>query len=83
MQQQLPWKDGLEVVREVRRFAPAARVAVHLDLPQAEQQAREAGAHAVFPRSTRPADMVAALVELSGGQWLAVDQARGEHAGAP
>ena len=65
VQEQLPWKDGLEVVREVRRFAPSARVAVHLDRPLAEHGAREAGAHAVFPRSTRPADMVPALVDLA------------------
>jgi CheY-like chemotaxis protein len=65
VQQQLPWKDGLEVVREVRSFAPRTRVAVHLDQPQAEDEARGAGAHAVFPRSTRPVDMVPALVELS------------------
>lgn len=65
VEQQLPWKDGLEVVREVRRFAPAAAVAVHLDQPQAEQQAREAGAHAVFPRPTRPADMIASLLALT------------------
>jgi DNA-binding response OmpR family regulator len=65
VEQQLPWKDGLEVVREVRRFAPAALVAVHLDQPQAEQQAREAGAHAVFARSTRPADMIAGLLALT------------------
>ncbi|MCU1691590.1 MAG: hybrid sensor histidine kinase/response regulator [Frankiales bacterium] len=66
VQEQLPWKDGLEVVREVRRFAPSARVAVHLDRPAGEQGARAAGAHAVFPRSTRPVDMVPQLVELAG-----------------
>jgi CheY-like chemotaxis protein len=65
VQQQLPWKDGLEVVREVRRYAPSARVAVHLDQPLSEQDARAAGAHAVFPRTTRPADMVPALMELN------------------
>ncbi len=65
VQEQLPWKDGLEVVREVRRFAPNARVAVHLDRPAGEQGAREAGAHAVFPRSTRPVDMIAQLRELA------------------
>ncbi|MCW2777232.1 MAG: response regulator receiver protein [Frankiales bacterium] len=64
VQEQLPWKDGLEVVREVRRFAPSARIAVHLDRPAGERGAREAGADAVFPRSTRPADMVSELVGL-------------------
>jgi CheY-like chemotaxis protein len=65
VQQQLPWRDGLDVVREVRRYAPDARVAVHLDQPDAEAQAREAGAHVVFRRSTRPADMVPELVALA------------------
>lgn len=64
VQEQLPWKDGLEVVREVRRFAPSARIAVHLDRPAAEQAAREAGADAVFPRATRPSDMVGDLAAL-------------------
>ncbi len=64
VQEQLPWKDGLEVVREVRRFAPSARIAVHLDRPAGQQGAREAGADAVFARSTRPADMVGQLVSL-------------------
>lgn len=66
VQEQLPWKDGLEVVREVRRFSPSTRVAVHLDRPAAEQGARAAGAHVVFPRSTRPVDMIADLVALAG-----------------
>ena len=64
VQEQLPWKDGLEVVREVRRFAPSARIAVHLDRPSAERDAREAGADAVFPRATRPVDMVGDLTAL-------------------
>lgn len=65
VQEQLPWKEGLEVVREVRRFSPATRVAVHLDRPAAEREARDAGADVVFPRSTRPGDMVAALREMA------------------
>ncbi|MDP9436065.1 MAG: response regulator [Actinomycetota bacterium] len=65
VQQQLPWRDGLDVVREVRRYAPDARIAVHLDQPDAEEQAREAGAHVVFRRSIRPADMVPELVALA------------------
>ncbi|MCW2667170.1 MAG: Two component transcriptional regulator, LuxR family [Frankiales bacterium] len=65
VEQQLPWVDGLEVVREVRRYAPAARVAVHLDQPGAEPAAREAGAHEVFARATRAQDMVARLTTLA------------------
>ena len=65
VQQQLPWRDGLDVVREVRRYAPDARVAVHLDQPDAEERARDAGAHVVFRRSTRPADMVPELLALA------------------
>ena len=66
VQEQLPWKDGLQLVREVRRFAPSARIAVHLDRPAAEQGARDAGADAVFPRATRPAAMAGALAALVG-----------------
>ena len=38
---------------------------MHLDRPSAEQAAREAGADAVFPRATRPSDMVGDLTALA------------------
>lgn len=64
VEQQLPWVDGLAVVREVRRYSPATRIAVHLDLPGAEAAALEAGADAVFVRATRAQDIVPRLLGL-------------------
>ncbi len=65
VEQQLPWVDGFEVVRQVVRYAPATRIAVHLDQPGAEAAARAAGADEVFARSTRATDMVPRLLGLA------------------
>ena len=64
VQQQLPWRDGLEVVAEVRRYSPGTQVAVHLDQPNSAQAAGAAGAHVSFARATRTEDLVAGLLAL-------------------
>lgn len=64
VQQQLPWLDGLEAVRQMRLFAPDSLLAVQLDSPNAARDAREAGATLVVPRTERPGDVVAQLCQL-------------------
>lgn len=66
VQQQLPWLDGLEAVRQMRLFAPHSLLVVQLDQPHAARDAREAGAALVLARSERPQDVVAKLCELVG-----------------
>lgn len=64
VQQQLPWLDGLEAVRQMRLYAPESLIAVQLDSPHAARDAREAGATLVLPRTERPQDVVARLCQL-------------------
>ena len=66
LQQQLPWLDGLEAVRQMRVYAPDSVLVVQLDQPHAERDAREAGAALVLPRAERPADVVDKLCQLVG-----------------
>lgn len=64
VQQQLPWLDGLEAVRQMRLFAPDSLLAVQLDSPHAARAAREAGATLVVSRTERPQVVVTKLCQL-------------------
>ena len=60
----LPMMSGEDVVREVRAFAPATRIAVQVAHDERIAAMLEAGAHTACTRRVPPTDVAAALADL-------------------
>lgn len=71
VEDRLPTVPGLEVVRRVRRFCPAALVAAQVMDGGDVVLALDAGAQVVFTRRTPPADMAAELLRCLGDRRAA------------
>ena len=62
----LPWVTPVDVVQDVRRFAPRTFVVVLVEGPGAAEQMLAAGAHAVYSRAVPPADVADAVLRALG-----------------
>ena len=65
-------RDGLELLEDLRAIQPAARVLVYTSQPEAAGAARalRAGASGYLMKTAGPADVVAALQRIAGGEFV-------------
>jgi DNA-binding response OmpR family regulator len=64
VQDALPMVSGVEVVREVRRFAPVTRIGAHVEHDVRIAEMLDAGASRAWSRRVPPSDVTGDLLAL-------------------